>query len=257
VRYKAYQRLGHDDVYDDQAQRARAAKLLVSKLDPRLEPMASRAVICRSLGELRDPVAREAVTRLCHDSDPLIRAEAYCALGKVGRREDSTVLMQAMTLDQDDHCKAAAIEALGWLRDVDPRTEGYLVRALDNDDSRIRYASLNTLRKISRKDLGAKPEPWRAYVLAKYGEKINPPAMIAAAPGSRDPFASPASMPGAAVPPGAQPGAAWSNSPETDDFGMPYLTSRAAEAVPQAPGQKALPAPPAGPRGVFSKVFGY
>ncbi len=189
VRYKAYQGLGSARVYDEPSQKAAAAKLLLENLDPKKEPLATRAVICRTLGELGDPIAREAMVKLVRDPDPMIRAEAYRALGKVGRKEDSTVLMQAMTLDRDDHCKVAAIEALGMLKEVDPRTEAYLVRTLDSsvEDPRIRYASLNSLRKISRKDFGAKPEPWRAYVLAKYGEKIEPPAPPVAVAADRDP----------------------------------------------------------------------
>jgi hypothetical protein len=263
VRYKAYQSLGKAAVYDDAEQRARAARLLVTKLDPRVEPLASRAVICRTLGEIGDPVARDSLIPPCHDSDPLIRAEAYCSLGKVGKPEDSTVLMQAMTLDRDDHCKAAAAEALGSLKQADPRTEGYLVRALDNDDPRIRYAALRSLRKISGKDFVSKQEPWRAYVLAKHGEKIEPPTTAIADAGSRDPAASPASMLPSVRPPGPTPsGDVWSRATEIDDNGAPYLGNRAAANGPQAPGQTALPtpapAPPtSGPRGVLSKILGY
>jgi hypothetical protein len=278
ARYKAYQKLGQMKVYDDSGQKARAAQLLVSKLDPRREPLASRAVICRTLGELGDPVAREPMIRLCRDSDPLIRAEAYRALGKVGKPEDATVLMQAMALDIDESCKFAAIEALGLMKKVDPRTEAYLVRAIDGNavpDPRIRYAALQSLRKISGKDLGAKPEPWRAYVLARTGEKIEPaPAMIAGAnpnSGTLDPSASMASMPPTAMPAGVQappPGVAggtWNRSISEDAVGadMPYLNNGTASIPPPAPGQKPLPTPPdaspatGGARSVISKVLGY
>jgi hypothetical protein len=256
VRYKAYQALGSARVYDDNTQKAAAAKLLLANLDARKEPLASRAVICRTLGDLGDPSARDAMVRLVRDADPLIRAEAYRALGKVGRREDATVLMQAMTLDLDDHCKSAAIEALGSLKDPDPRTEGYLVRALDNDDPRIRFAALRSIRKISGKDLGAKPEPWRAYVLAKHGEKIEPPPIADAAPVDR--AASMASLPGSARPPSsdADPMAPWVRGEQSVDD-APYLPGKLADTPPQAPGQKSLPAPPTGQRGFVSKIFGY
>ena len=112
-----------------------------------------------------------------------------------------------MTLDRDDHCKVAAIEALGSLKEVDPRTEPYLVRRLDAEaeqDPRIRYASLKSLRKISGKDFGSKPEPWRGYVLAKYGEKIDAaPATAIADASTLDRSASPASLLPSARPPGA------------------------------------------------------
>jgi hypothetical protein len=167
--------------------------------------------------------------------------------------------MQAMTLDLDDHCKAAAVEALGSLKPIDPRTEGYLVRSLDSDDPRIRYASLNSLRKISGKDLGAKPEPWRAYVLAKHGEKIEPPPVADVAP--VDPSASMASLPPSARPasPGANPSGVWSrDSNPIDVDNPPYLPGQLAGPTQQAPGQTPLPTPPStGPRGIVSKIFGY
>jgi hypothetical protein len=264
ARFKAYQSLASPGAYDDNEQRARAARLLVTKLDPKAEPLASRAMICRTLGELGDPVARDAMVRLSGDPDPLIRAEAYRSLGKVGRREDATVLMRAMTLDLDEHCKAAAAEALGSLRDVDPRTEPYLVRALENDDPRIRFAALQSLRKLSKKDLGAKPEPWRDYVLAKYGEKIEP-TTVADANGqpARDPAAAPASMSPASprLGPQSPPGAAWNRTSTTpEEADAPYLNAMTGTAPtpPSNPGQAPLPAPPpAGPRGIINKIFGY
>lgn len=255
IRYKAYQSLGSARVYDDSAQKAAAAQLLLTKLDPKQEPLASRAVICRTLGDLGDPSARDAMIRLVRDPDPLIRSEAYRALGKVGRREDATVLMQAMTLDRDDHCKAAAIEALGSLKDFDPRTESYLVRHLDDDDPRVRYESLKSLRKLSRKDLGARPEPWRDYILAKYGEKIEPPrpdapldrAMAAAS-------MPPTGGPGTPSPsPATDPTGAWNRGPAAGNEDAPYLNNPA----PANPGQTPLPSPPSVPRSILSRMFGY
>lgn len=265
IRFKAYQSLGSARVYDEPSQKAAAAKLLLENLDPKKEPLASRAVICRTLGDLGDPVARDAMVRLIRDPDPMIRAEAYRALGKVGRKEDSTALMQAMTLDRDDHCKVAAIEALGMLKEVDPRTEAYLVRTLDSsvEDPRIRYASLNSLRKISRKDFGAKPEPWRAYVLAKYGEKIEPAPVAVAGAGAAatlDRSATAASLPPSARPlaPPGKPTDPWnrtSDNPVEDD--APYLTSRPNTPVQTNPGQTPLPTPPITQRSILSRMFGY
>lgn len=257
VRFKAYRALGSARVYDGNDQRAAAAKLLLANLDPAKEPLASRAMICRTLGDLGDPSAREAMVRLVRDPDPLIRAEAYRALGKVGRAEDATVLMQAMTLDLDDHCKAAAVEALGSIKQPDPRTEGYLVRALDNDDPRIRFAALKSIRKLSGKDLGAKPEPWRAYILAKHGEKIDPPP-IAGSSAPVDRAAAMASLAGPAQPPSgdADPMAPWVRGEQSADD-APYLPGRLADVPAQAPGQKPLPQAPTGQRGIVSKIFGY
>ena len=61
VRYLAYSKLGSPQLYDKAEQKAEAVKKLVEKLDGSKEPTASRAVICRTLGELGDPNAREAL----------------------------------------------------------------------------------------------------------------------------------------------------------------------------------------------------
>jgi HEAT repeat protein len=175
VRYRAYQKLGTQGVYDDSSQKARAARLLLTRLNPTLEPLASRAAICRSLGEIGDPVARDALIRLLRDPDPQLKSEAIRALGKVGKPEDATVLMQIMTLDNDPDCKVAAIEGLGLLKIPDIRTEGYLVQAMDDDNPGIRLAALDSLRKITGQDLGVHPEPWRKYVMAKNTPAAKPP----------------------------------------------------------------------------------
>jgi hypothetical protein len=181
VRYRAYQALGTQRVYDDSSQKARAARLLLSRLDPTREPLASRAAICRTLGELGDPVARDALIRLVRDPDPQLKTEAIRALGKVGRPEDATVLMQIMTLDNDPDCKVAAIEGLGLLKIADPRTEGYLVQAMDDESPAIRLAALESLRKISGQDFGVQSEPWRKYVLSKRNAPL-PPSVNAPSP---------------------------------------------------------------------------
>ena len=48
------------ECYDSQEQKDEASQLLIAKLEEGREPVASRAVICRTLGELRRPIAREA-----------------------------------------------------------------------------------------------------------------------------------------------------------------------------------------------------
>src|SRR4051812_44680690 len=63
VRYLAYSKLASPQCYDDAQQKAEAVKTLVQKLDGSQEPVATRAVICRTLGELHDPSAREAIIK--------------------------------------------------------------------------------------------------------------------------------------------------------------------------------------------------
>ncbi len=67
-------------------------KVLIAKLSEGKEPLAIRAVIIRSLGDLGDRRARDVVARAVSDPEAVIRTEACRALGKVGRPEDVTIL---------------------------------------------------------------------------------------------------------------------------------------------------------------------
>jgi HEAT repeat protein len=167
VRFTAYEKLGADSVYDTPEQRAKAVKVLLAALAPNKEPTATRAVVCRTLGSLGDPAGREPMIRLVTDNDTLVRTEAIRALGKLGRPEDATILMQRMTLDPSNDCRVAAIEALGSMKAADPRTPGYLVDAMENDDPGIRLAAYQSLKQITKHDAGVKTEAWRTYLASK------------------------------------------------------------------------------------------
>src|SRR6266446_9849834 len=54
-RFAAYAKLGSPNCYDSEVQKAEAVRVLVEKLEVGREPVASRAVICRTLGTLADP----------------------------------------------------------------------------------------------------------------------------------------------------------------------------------------------------------
>ncbi len=164
VRYAAYTSLGSPTVYDDDAQKSRAATALVAKLKAGKEPVATRAVICRSLGNIRRPEAREAILLATNDDDALVRAEACRAVGKVGRSEDATILARIMTIDTAGECRVAAIESLGELKSKDRRITEYLVTGMEHDDPAIRVASLGSLRQITKKDLGVDAAAWKKYV---------------------------------------------------------------------------------------------
>ena len=69
-------------------------------------------MICRTLGELRDPAARPALLKVVGDAEGLVRAQACRALGKVGQPEDATILSRVMLVDTLEDCRIAAIEGL-------------------------------------------------------------------------------------------------------------------------------------------------
>ncbi len=55
IRFIAYGKLGSPDLYDTAAEKTEAVSTLVTKLQEGKEPLAIRAIIVRSLGELGDP----------------------------------------------------------------------------------------------------------------------------------------------------------------------------------------------------------
>jgi hypothetical protein len=161
VRFVAYSKLGSPDVYETPEQKSQAIHTLMDKFSSGREPVATRAMICRTLGELRDPQARDLLVKAASSQEPIIKTEACRALGKVGRPEDATVLAQIMTLDNLEDARIAAIEGLGEMKTSDPRIHQLLVESMEHDDPAIRLASVNALRNVLGKDLGTDPAAWR------------------------------------------------------------------------------------------------
>lgn len=190
IRYLAYTKLASPQCYDTPAQKAEAVKILVERFQKGREPIASRAVICRTLGALGDPAARDVILRAVNDPEAIVRIEACRALGKVGKAEDATVLARVMTIDTLEDCRIAAIDALAELKPNDARITRVLVVALQSDDPATRYASLNALRHITGRDLGVDPGPWQkllpeeagaATIASKDGKGTAPPRATATA----------------------------------------------------------------------------
>ena len=193
VRYLAYSKLASQQCYDNAEQKAEAVKTLVEKLQGSREPTASRAVICRTLGELGDPNARDALISAVSDPEGLVRVQACRALGKVGKPEDVTVLARIMMVDTLEDCRIAAIDGLGELKSKDPRILQMLVSGMEHDDPAIRLASLKALRNITNLDRGVDAAAWRDAVLPK----------SPAAPDNAAPATIATGPPGAGAPPDA------------------------------------------------------
>jgi HEAT repeat protein len=164
LRHLAYSKLADPNCYDSDDQRAEAASELAARLDARKEPLVTRAVICRTLGELRRPEGREALRRACDEPDPILRAAACRALGKIGHPDDALVLARVMGADTDADCRVAAIEGLGSMEAGDPRILQVLVDGMENPDPGVRLASYQSLQRITGRDLGPDVAPWRAMV---------------------------------------------------------------------------------------------
>ena len=161
VRFLAYSKLASPDAYDSPEQKSEAAAVLIDKLERGREPVATRAIICRTLGELREPKARDVLIKSVSSSEAVVKIEACRALGKVGRSEDATVLAQIMALDNLEDARIAAIEGLAELKTKDPRIFVVLLDGMEHEDPAIRLASLTALRSLTRKDYGTDPAAWR------------------------------------------------------------------------------------------------
>jgi hypothetical protein len=161
VRYLAYSKLASPDAYDSPEQKSEAAAILIDKLERGREPVATRAIICRTLGELREPKARDVLVKSVSSSEAVVKIEACRALGKVGRSEDATVLAQIMALDNLEDARIAAIEGLAELKTKDPRIFVVLLDGMEHEDPAIRLASLSALRSLTRKDYGTDASAWR------------------------------------------------------------------------------------------------
>lgn len=167
MRHLAYARLANPNCYDSERQRAEAATFLAGRLVDGKEPTVSRAVICRTLGELRLQEGREALRRACDDPEPVVRAAACRALGRLNIEEDASVLARIMTADLDPDCRIAAIEGLGSMRIYDPRVKIVLIDGMENSDPAIRLASYEALKRTTGEDLGPDPKSWKG----KFGDE--------------------------------------------------------------------------------------
>ncbi len=174
ARYEAYDKLARPNCYDSEEQKVKAARVLIAKLEDGKEPVATRAVICKTLGELRARNAREALLKATSDAEGVVRVQACLALGKVGLPQDATVLARVMTVDVLEDCRIAAIEGLGELKSTDPRILEVLVSGMEHDDPAIRLASVKALRATTGKDMGLESAPWRQWLQSRDAAPVSP-----------------------------------------------------------------------------------
>jgi HEAT repeat protein len=166
-RHFAYAKLASLNCYDTEEQKSQAVRVLSVVLTKGHEPDASRAVICRTLGQLGRPEGREAVIGAAEDEKPLVRAEACRAVGRLGKPDDVTILSRHMTADTSLDCRIAAIEGIGHMKPTDPNVETLLVDGMEDSEPGIRMASYRALQAITGKDFGPEPEAWRKDAIAR------------------------------------------------------------------------------------------
>lgn len=182
IRYLAYAKLADPNCFDGEEQKIEAVEVLGSALLEKKEPAITLAVICRTLGAIGRPEAREPLLRMIDSTDPIIRAAACRALGKVGKPEDAVTLSRLMVADQDPDCRIAAIEGIENLKSPDPRISVVLVDAMESTDPAIRLAAYEALQATTGQNLGPDPKAWKALVQKNQSRTPNLPALPTEAP---------------------------------------------------------------------------
>jgi len=199
ARYQAYVKLGKARTYDSTEQMVESVAELSKRLMEGKEPPISRAVICRSLGELKRPEARDALLKAMDDEDDEVRAEAARALGKVGKPEDAVLLSRMMAIDTTHNGRVAAAEGLANLKPTDPRIMISLSENLNNDDPAMRLAAYRALKQITGADPGTSAEVWHEYLAANFpgytGDTMVADAKPAKTKASGDTSVKPAGLP--------------------------------------------------------------
>ena len=173
ARYQAYVKLGKTRTYDNTEQMVESIAELSKRLADGKEPPISRAVICRSLGDLKRPEARTALLKALDDEDDEVRAEAARAIGKVGQPEDAVLLARMMAIDTTHNGRVAAAEGLTNLKPKDPRIMISLSENLNNDDPAIRLASYRALKQITGADPGTDANAWHEYLTNNFDGYVN------------------------------------------------------------------------------------
>ena len=197
-RYKAYEKLGRSGTYDNSEQLGESVAELSKRLMEGKEPPISRAVICRSLGKLKQAEARDALVKAMDDPDEEVRCEAARALGHVGKPEDAVLLARMMAIDPTHNGRVAAAEGLANLKPQEPRILISLTENLNNDDPAIRLAAYRALKSITGADPGSEANSWHEYLAKNKPGYIDDPVVAQAtqktsAKASLDPTVSKAS----------------------------------------------------------------
>ena len=81
MRYVAYSKLADPRAYDSEEEKAEAVRILIDKFEKGHEPIATKAMICRTLGQLRDPRAHDLLVKSVNSPEAVIKIES-CRAGE-------------------------------------------------------------------------------------------------------------------------------------------------------------------------------
>ena len=138
--------------------RAKSASLLIAQSAD--TDGAVRQGACDALGKLGDLSAVEPLKKLMHtDSDPQVRRVAIGALALIADKSCEDALVEAIS-NSDSDSEARAQSATGLGKIASQRAVATLVKALDDDDLKLRSTAVTALARAGRPaDNGAVNSP--------------------------------------------------------------------------------------------------
>lgn len=134
---------------------------LAESFDNGRDPIIRRQVI-RTLGSFSTPAAVPVLIRANEDPDPRIRVAACEAWGKRQRPESLASLSSLFANDNDSNVRLAACQALGQFQSLDAIQQ--LANGLDDRNPAIQFASIQSLKSSTGKELGNNVNDWVEYV---------------------------------------------------------------------------------------------
>jgi HEAT repeat protein len=157
---------------------AELAQRLISETDPLL-----RERIVVALGPLPAPAATEALRQAVQDRNTSVRLRAVQAWEDRPAAEAVPVLAEVLASDTNTDVRLAATRALGQFRD--PAAVRPLSVALEDSDPALQFRAVQSLKKITNRDLGADLAAWRRFARGEVVESSQDASVVSRLTGGR------------------------------------------------------------------------
>jgi len=136
------------------------AARLTTRLGTAADPLVRREIV-QLLGQLRVPVATEALLGAGNDPDPRVRIAACAAWQRRGGDEAIAALSGLLANDTDTDVRLAATRALGSFRT--PAAHRALAVAVSDSSPALQYRGVQALRASSGRDFGNDLQAWQQF----------------------------------------------------------------------------------------------
>jgi hypothetical protein len=157
---------------------AELAQRLMSESDPLL-----RERIVMALTPLAAPAATDALRQAVQDKNHAVRLRAVRAWENRPAAEAVPVLAEVLASDTNTDVRLAATRALGQFKD--PAAVRPLSVALEDSDPALQFRAVQSLKKITNRDLGADLTAWRRFARGEVIESSEDTSVVSRLTGGR------------------------------------------------------------------------